>query len=188
MHTTIRCSRAASHNEVTSVQLFSKPSRYIRKWRWIICTGDNTHLPVTQNPDSERDLMEGTSKQQQQQQQQQQQHGELSEAGKRYSYMNSDNQLHVGGPSISSCANTGGGYTDTLTYKKVSDYRCPLLLLLSLLRLPLLWLIALGKFNNYLDLFSLMRHWYLSLAEYCSLDIYAWGISNLSYIHKDGIR
>lgn len=65
---------------------------------------------MSQNPDSERDMMEGASKQQQQQH-------EMNEQSKRYSYMNSDNQLHVGNPNISSCA--GGGYTDTLTYKKV---------------------------------------------------------------------
>lgn len=48
------------------------------------------------------------------------QHNDLLEQSKRYSYMNTDNQLHAGhagGTSISSCQNTGG-YTDTLTYKK----------------------------------------------------------------------
>ena len=66
-------------------------------------------MPVSQNPDPERDLMEGSSKQ----------HGELSDQNKRYSYMNNDNQLHIGGPTISSSSNAPGGYTDTATYKKV---------------------------------------------------------------------
>ncbi|XP_012283834.1 putative transcription factor SOX-15 isoform X2 [Orussus abietinus] len=75
--------------------------------------GDGTRLPSSQNPDPERDLMEGTSKQ----------HGEMNEQAKRYSFMNADGQLHPGhsGTSISSCQNTGG-YTDTLTYKKSVGY------------------------------------------------------------------
>ena len=68
-------------------------------------------MSSTQNPDPERDLMEGTSKQ----------HNEMTDQAKRYPYMSTDNQLHPTHPSsvnISSCGNTGG-YTDTLTYKKV---------------------------------------------------------------------
>ncbi|KAK0076436.1 hypothetical protein PV326_010782, partial [Microctonus aethiopoides] len=76
--------------------------------------GDGTHLQSSQNPDPERELMEGTSKQ----------HSEMVEQNKRYSYMNTDNQLHAGhagGTNISSCQNTGS-YTDTLTYKKSVSY------------------------------------------------------------------
>ena len=65
-------------------------------------------MPSSQNQDQDRDVMEGTSKQ----------HSDISEQTKRYSFMN-ENQMHpphsVG---ISSCPGTGG-YTDTLTYKKV---------------------------------------------------------------------
>ena len=67
-------------------------------------------MPSNQNPDPERDLMEGSTKQ----------HGEMSEQTKRYTFMSTDNQLHTGhagGTSISSCQNSGA-YTDTLTYKK----------------------------------------------------------------------
>ncbi|XP_003705786.1 uncharacterized protein LOC100876699 [Megachile rotundata] len=76
--------------------------------------GDGTHLPSTQNPDPERDLMEGSSKQ----------HNEMNEQTKRYTFMSTDNQLHTGhagGTSISSCQNSGA-YTDTLTYKKSVSY------------------------------------------------------------------
>ncbi|XP_011164373.1 putative transcription factor SOX-15 isoform X1 [Solenopsis invicta] len=76
--------------------------------------GDGGHLSSAQNPDPERDLMEGTSKQ----------HGDMSDQTKRYTFMSSDNQLHTGhagNPSISSCQNSGG-YTDTLTYKKSVGY------------------------------------------------------------------
>lgn len=48
------------------------------------------------------------------------QHNEMNEQTKRYTFMNTDNQLHTdhaGTTSISSCQNSGG-YTDTLTYKK----------------------------------------------------------------------
>lgn len=72
--------------------------------------GDGGHLSSAQNPDPERDLMEGTSKQ----------HGDMTDQTKRYTFMSSDNQLHTGhvsNTSISSCQNSGG-YTDTLTYKK----------------------------------------------------------------------
>ncbi|XP_011305165.1 putative transcription factor SOX-15 [Fopius arisanus] len=74
--------------------------------------GDGTHLPSSQNPDPERELMEGTK------------HNELVEQSKRYTYMNTDSQLHTGhagGTTISSCQNTHG-YTDTLTYKKSVSY------------------------------------------------------------------
>ncbi|OAD52791.1 Transcription factor Sox-17-alpha [Eufriesea mexicana] len=76
--------------------------------------GDGTHLPSNQNPDPERDLLEGSSKQ----------HGEMGEQTKRYTFMSTDNQLHTGhagGTSISSCQNSGA-YTDTLTYKKSVSY------------------------------------------------------------------
>ncbi|KOX76328.1 Putative transcription factor SOX-15 [Melipona quadrifasciata] len=76
--------------------------------------GDGTHLPSNQNPDPERDLMDGSTKQ----------HGEMSEQTKRYTFMSTDNQLHTGhagGTSISSCQNSGA-YTDTLTYKKSVSY------------------------------------------------------------------
>ena len=76
----------------------------VNKKIWFI--GDGSHLPGSQNQDSERDLMEGNSKQQ-------------SDQNKRYSYMNNDSQLHIGGPIISSSSSTPGNYTDTLTYKKV---------------------------------------------------------------------
>ncbi|XP_050459462.1 putative transcription factor SOX-15 isoform X2 [Cataglyphis hispanica] len=75
--------------------------------------GDGGHLSSAQNPDPERDLMEGTSKQ----------HGDITDQ-KRYTYMSSDNQLHTGhasNTSVSSCQNSGG-YTDTLTYKKSVGY------------------------------------------------------------------
>ncbi|XP_015113585.1 putative transcription factor SOX-15 [Diachasma alloeum] len=74
--------------------------------------GDGTHLPSSQNPDPERELMEGTK------------HNEMVEQSKRYTYMNTDSQLHTGhagGTTISSCQNTHG-YTDTLTYKKSVSY------------------------------------------------------------------
>ncbi|KAG7204486.1 hypothetical protein KM043_004917 [Ampulex compressa] len=76
--------------------------------------GDGTHLSSAQNPDPERDLMEGTSKQ----------HGDMAEQTKRYAFMGADNQLHTGhagSTSISSCQNSGA-YTDTLTYKKSVSY------------------------------------------------------------------
>lgn len=79
------------------------------KWSFNL-PGDGGHLSSAQNPDPERDLMEGTSKQ----------HGDMTEQTKRYAFMSSDNQLHPGhasNPSISSCQNSGS-YTDTLTYKK----------------------------------------------------------------------
>ncbi|XP_070155232.1 putative transcription factor SOX-15 [Polyergus mexicanus] len=75
--------------------------------------GDGGHLSSAQNPDPERDLMEGTSKQ----------HGDMTDQ-KRYTFMSSDNQLHTGhasNTSVSSCQNSGG-YTDTLTYKKSVGY------------------------------------------------------------------
>ncbi|KAJ8681249.1 hypothetical protein QAD02_017036 [Eretmocerus hayati] len=80
--------------------------------------GENAHMSGNQqNAENERD-MDGSTKQQRQQQQQ---HNEMSEQSKRYSsYMNSDHHMPLGSPSISSCSNTAGGYTDTLTYKKVS--------------------------------------------------------------------
>ncbi|XP_048506681.1 putative transcription factor SOX-15 [Athalia rosae] len=73
---------------------------------------DGTHLPSSQNPDPERDLMEGTSKQ----------HNDHEQA-KRYSFMSGDSQLHPAHSvaNISSCQNTGI-YTDTLTYKKSVSY------------------------------------------------------------------
>ncbi|EFN78383.1 hypothetical protein EAI_13652 [Harpegnathos saltator] len=76
--------------------------------------GDGGHLPSSQNPDPERDLMEGTSKQ----------HGDMTDQTKRYTFMSNDSQLHTGhagSTSISSCQNSGG-YTDTLTYKKSVSY------------------------------------------------------------------
>lgn len=78
--------------------------------KWYNRIGDGGHLP-SQNPDSERDLMEGTSKQ----------HGDMADQTKRYTFMSSDNQLHTGhasNTSISSSCQNSGGYTDTLTYKK----------------------------------------------------------------------
>lgn len=80
------------------------------KWMFFFCLGEGTHLPASQNQETERELMEGSSKQ----------HNEMVEQSKRYTYMNTDSQLHTGhagGTSISSCQNTHG-YTDTLTYKK----------------------------------------------------------------------
>lgn len=67
------------------------------------------HISSSQNQDQDRDLMEGTSKQ----------HSEIAEQTKRYSFMN-ESQMHPShsGVSISSCP-SAGGYTDTLTYKKV---------------------------------------------------------------------
>ena len=73
-------------------------------------------MPSSQNPDPERDLMESTSKQ----------HGEMTEQTKRYTFMNTDNQLHTGhtGATNISSGQNSGVYTDTLTYKKsVSNVR-----------------------------------------------------------------
>lgn len=74
----------------------------------LVIVGDGTHISSTQNPDPERDLMEGTSKQ----------HNDHEQA-KRYAFMNENNQHHPAHSvaNISSCPNTGI-YTDTLTYKK----------------------------------------------------------------------
>lgn len=75
--------------------------------------GDGGHLSSGQNPDPERDLMEGASKQ----------HGDMTDQ-KRYTFMSGDSQLHTGHASnsnVSSCQNSGG-YTDTLTYKKSVSY------------------------------------------------------------------
>lgn len=70
-------------------------------------SGDG-HLSSSQNPDPERDLMEGTSK-----------HGDMTDQTKRYTFMSSDqlHTAHTSNTSISSCQNSGG-YTDTLTHKK----------------------------------------------------------------------
>ncbi|XP_025271010.1 putative transcription factor SOX-15 isoform X2 [Camponotus floridanus] len=76
--------------------------------------GDGGHLSSAQNPDPERDLMEGTSKQ----------HGDMTDQTKRYTFMSGDSQLHTGHASntnVSSCQNSGS-YTDTLTYKKSVSY------------------------------------------------------------------
>ncbi|XP_066590303.1 putative transcription factor SOX-15 [Prorops nasuta] len=81
--------------------------------------GDGAHLTSNQNPDPERDLMEGSSKQQQ--------HSDMAEQNKRYAFMSDNHQMHQshgghgGTTSISSCQNTGA-YTDTLTYKKSVGY------------------------------------------------------------------
>ncbi|XP_020285209.1 putative transcription factor SOX-15 isoform X2 [Pseudomyrmex gracilis] len=99
------------HSPISSLYHQQQQQQGIQEYK---SESDGGHLASTQNPDPERDLMEGTSKQ----------HGDMNDQTKRYTFMSSDNQLHAahaGNVSISSCQNSGG-YTDTLTYKKSVGY------------------------------------------------------------------